>query len=78
MSQRKVCVVVNSRANYGRIKSFLRAAMDHPDLELQLIVGASALLYRFGSAIDIIRGDGFEPQAIVHSVVDGENSGHHG
>ena len=72
MSQRKVCVVVNSRANYGRIKSFLRAAMDHPGLELQLIVGASALLYRFGSAIDIIRGDGFEPQAIVHSVVDGE------
>ena len=72
MSQRKVCVVVNSRANYGRIKSFLRAAMDHPDLELQLIVGASALLYRFGSAIDIIRGDGFEPQAIVHSIVDGE------
>ena len=72
MSQRKVCVVVNSRANYGRIKSFLRAAMDHPDLELQLIVGASALLYRFGSAIDIIRDDGFKPQAIVHSVVDGE------
>jgi GDP/UDP-N,N'-diacetylbacillosamine 2-epimerase (hydrolysing) len=72
LSQRKVCVVVNSRANYGRIKSFLRAAVDHPDLELQLIVGASALLYRFGSAIDIIRGDGFEPQAIVHSVVDGE------
>ena len=72
MSQRKVCVVVNSRANYGRIKSFLRAAMDHPGLELQLMVGASALLYRFGSAIDIIRGDGFEPQAIVHSIVDGE------
>jgi UDP-hydrolysing UDP-N-acetyl-D-glucosamine 2-epimerase len=72
LSQRKVCVVVNSRANYGRIKSFLRAAMDHPDLELQLIVGASALLYRFGSAIDIIREDGFKPQAIVHSVVDGE------
>ena len=55
MSQRKVCVVVNSRANYGRIKSFLRAAMDHLDLELQLIVGASALLYRFGSAIGSFR-----------------------
>jgi UDP-hydrolysing UDP-N-acetyl-D-glucosamine 2-epimerase len=72
VSQRKICVVVNSRANYGRIKSFLRAASDHPELKLQLVVGASALLYRFGSAIDIIRGDGFEPQAIVHSVVDGE------
>jgi len=72
VSRRKVCVVVNSRANYGRIKTFMRAAADHPGLELQLIVGASALLYRFGSAIDVIRGDGFEPQAIVHSVVDGE------
>ena len=72
MSQRKVCVVVNSRANYGRIKSFLRAASDHPGLKLQLVVGASALLHRFGKAIDIIRGDGFEPQAVVHSIVDGE------
>jgi UDP-hydrolysing UDP-N-acetyl-D-glucosamine 2-epimerase len=65
-------VVVNSRANYGRIKSFLRAVQSHPDLDLQLIVGASALLYRFGSVIDVIRHDGFEPDAIVHSVVEGE------
>jgi len=72
VSQRKVCVVVNSRANYGRIKSFLRAASDHPGLKLQLVVGASALLHRFGKVIDIIRGDGFEPQAVVHSIVDGE------
>ena len=33
MSRRKVCVVVNSRANYGRIKSFLRAASNHPGLK---------------------------------------------
>ena len=55
MSRRKVCVVINSRANYGRIKSFLRAAQNHSGLELQLIAGASALLYRFGSAIDVMR-----------------------
>ena len=72
MSRRKVCVVINSRANYGRIKSFLRAAQNHPGLELQLIAGASALLYRFGSAIDVMRRDGFEPDAIVHSIVEGE------
>lgn len=72
MSRRKVCVVVNSRANYGRIKSFLRAAQDHPGLDLQLIAGASALLYRYGAAIDIMRRDGFEPSAIVHSIVEGE------
>ena len=72
MIRRKVCVIVNSRANYGRIKSFIHAAYNHPGLELQLIVGASALLYRFGSVIDIIRKDGFKPDAIVHSIVEGE------
>lgn len=72
MDRRKVCVVVNSRANYGRIKSFLRAAKSHPLLELQLIVGASALLYRYGAVVDVMRDDGFEPSAIVHSIVEGE------
>ncbi|MBT4744259.1 MAG: UDP-N-acetylglucosamine 2-epimerase (hydrolyzing) [Rhodospirillaceae bacterium] len=71
-SRRKICVVVNSRANYGRIKSVMRAVQDHPDLELQTIVGAS-LLYRFGHAVDNIRADGFEPSATVYSIVEGEN-----
>lgn len=69
---RKVCVVVFSRANYGRIKSFLCATRDHANLELQLIVGASALLYRFGSVIDVIKEDGFKPNSIVYSIVEGE------
>jgi UDP-hydrolysing UDP-N-acetyl-D-glucosamine 2-epimerase len=69
---RKVCVVVNSRANYGRIKSVLQAIKTHPKLELQLIVGASALLQRFGGVIDLIRSDGFEPNATVYSIVEGE------
>ncbi len=45
----------------------------HPDLELQLVVSASALLYRFGNVIEIIRRDGFEPNATVYLVVEGEN-----
>jgi UDP-hydrolysing UDP-N-acetyl-D-glucosamine 2-epimerase len=72
MTKRKICVVVNSRANYGRIKSFLRAAQGHPGLTLQLIVGASALLYRFGEVVKIMRQDGFEPNSVVHSIVEGE------
>lgn len=74
MSKRKICVVVNSRANYGRIKSFLKAVQNHEKLELQLIVGASALLYRFGSVINIIRKDGFEPVSVVYSIVEGETT----
>jgi UDP-hydrolysing UDP-N-acetyl-D-glucosamine 2-epimerase len=73
MALRKVCVVVLSRANYGRIKSALQAIKDHPDLELQLVVGASALLEKYGSAVDVMRKDGFEPDARVHIIIEGEN-----
>lgn len=73
MPHRKVCVIVNSRANYGRIKSVLKAVQEHPDLELQLVVGASALLYRFGKVVDIVRADGFEPSSVVYSILEGEN-----
>lgn len=71
--KRKICVVVASRANYGRIKSVLRAIKAHPDLELQLVIGASALLYRFGNVLDIIKKDGFIPNATVYIVIEGEN-----
>ncbi len=72
MNKRKVCVVVASRANYGRVKSLMRAIKLHPNLELQLIVGASVMLYRFGKAIDVIREDGFEPDRTIYYVVEGE------
>lgn len=70
--RRKICIVVNSRANYGRIKSVMIAIKKHPKLELQLLVGASALLHRFGSVVDIMRSDGFEPTAVIHSIIEGE------
>jgi len=69
---RKVCVVVGSRANYGSIKSVMRAVKAHPDLELQVIVGASALLDRFGSVVDVIERDGFVVNARVNMIVEGE------
>lgn len=47
----------------------------HPDLELQLIVGASALLERYGRVIDVIRSDGFDPDATVYLVLEGETPG---
>lgn len=70
--KRKVCVVVHNRANYGRIKTVMREISRHPELELQLVVGSSALLHRFGSVVNVIRNDGFEVSAVVHSIVEGE------
>jgi len=72
---RKVCVVVGSRANYSSIKSVMRAVREDSDLTLQLIVGASALLDRFGSVIDVIEADGFEANAKVTMIVEGETPG---
>jgi UDP-hydrolysing UDP-N-acetyl-D-glucosamine 2-epimerase len=69
---RKVCVLIGSRANYGSIKSAMRAIAAHPDLHLQLVVGASALLDRFGSVIDVIEADGFTADAKVAMIVEGE------
>lgn len=73
MSKRKICVVVASRANYGRVKYVLKAIRERDDLELQLIVGASALLQRFGKAVDVIKADGFEPVRSIYYIVEGEN-----
>ena len=73
MKKRKVCVVVNSRANYGRIKSVLRAIQNHSDLDLTLIAGASALLWRFGNVAEQIREDGFRVDAVIYSIIEGEN-----
>jgi UDP-hydrolysing UDP-N-acetyl-D-glucosamine 2-epimerase len=69
---RKVCVLIGSRANYGSIKSAMRAIAVHADLQLQLVVGASALLDRFGSVVDVIEADGFTPDAKVAMIVEGE------
>lgn len=72
MNKRKVCIVVASRANYGRIKYVMKAVKEHPELELQIIVGASTLLERFGKAIEVIKRDGFEPNRSLAYVVEGE------
>ena len=42
MRKRKICVVVTARPSYSRIRTALKAIAAHPDLELQLVVGASA------------------------------------
>ena len=71
--KRKVCIIVNSRANYGRIKSVLEALKSHQGISLQLVVGASAVLTRFGDVRKIIKNDGFEISSIIYSVIEGEN-----
>lgn len=70
---RKVCVVVTARPTYSRVKTVLQAVEAHVDLELQLVVAASALLDRYGRVIDQIEADGFTPVEEVHMIIEGEN-----
>ncbi|MGH9944021.1 MAG: UDP-N-acetylglucosamine 2-epimerase [Pyrinomonadaceae bacterium] len=71
--RRKVCVVVTARPSYSRIKTALRAVAARDDLELQLVIAASALLDRYGNAVRVVEEDGFEIAARVYMVLEGEN-----
>jgi UDP-hydrolysing UDP-N-acetyl-D-glucosamine 2-epimerase len=73
MPKRKICVVVTARPSYSRIKTALTAIKEHPELELQLVIAGSALLDRYGNAVDFIEKDGFEIAAKVFMVLEGEN-----
>jgi len=58
---RKICVFIGSRANWGRLKSVCKAIQEHPDLELQVITGASV----FNLPI--------EADAKIQCLVEGDN-----
>lgn len=73
MSKRKICVVITARPSYSRIKTALKAINKHPKLELQLVVAGSALLGRYGNAVDTIENDGFTIDEKVFMVLEGEN-----
>lgn len=73
MSKRKIAVVVTARPSYSRIKTVLSAINKHPKMELQLVVAASALLDRYGTAVNYIEKDGFVIAAKVFNVLEGEN-----
>lgn len=70
---RKVCVVITARPSYSRIKTALKAINSNPDLELQLVIAASALLDRYGTAVNFVENDGFNVSARVFMVLEGEN-----
>jgi len=70
---RKIAVVITARPSYSRVKTLLQGIKDNPKLELQLIVVASALLERYGAAVEIMRKDGFDVSATVFNVLEGAN-----
>jgi len=73
MLKKKICIVIHSRANYGSIKSVLKNIKKSKKLSLQIIVGGSALLDRFGSVVDIIKKDNFKVDKHINFLIEGNS-----
>jgi UDP-hydrolysing UDP-N-acetyl-D-glucosamine 2-epimerase len=71
--KRKICVVITARPSYSRIRSALLAIQSRDDLELQIIVGASGIIDRYGDISKIIAMDGFRVDAKIMNLLEGEN-----
>jgi UDP-hydrolysing UDP-N-acetyl-D-glucosamine 2-epimerase len=72
-ARRKVCVVITARPSYARIRSALEALRARPDVELQIVLAASALLERYGRVAEVIERDGFPVTWRIASIVEGED-----
>lgn len=72
-AKRKICVVITARPSYARIRTALDAIRTHKDLELQLVVAASAVLDRYGSAVRVMQKEGFRVDRTLYTVLEGEN-----
>lgn len=73
MGIKTICVVITARPSYSRVKTVLTAIKEHPNLVLQLVIAGSALLDRYGNAVDFITADGFDISEKVFTVLEGEN-----
>ena len=70
---RTICVVITARPSYSRVKTVLKAIENHDQLELKLVVAGSALLQRYGNAVQVIEDDGFRIDSKVYNVLVVEN-----
>ena len=66
----KICTIINSRANYGRIHSFLDVAKRNSKIDLTIILGSSAVLQKYGDISPILKKDGFKIYKKIYNIVE--------
>ncbi len=72
--KRKICFVITSQIHYGRSKLILEELKKRQDIELQIIVGGSALLSNYGDVLSLMEKDGFDCAAKLMITLEGGNS----
>ena len=70
--KRKICFPITSRVHYARQKRFLNLLNKHPKVELQLVVGGSILLEKYGEKfLPAIKLAGFNINETLFNVIEG-------
>jgi UDP-hydrolysing UDP-N-acetyl-D-glucosamine 2-epimerase len=69
--KRTICVVITARPSYARIRTAMEAMRDHPDIDLKVVVSATMVLERFGTASNIVEADGFEVEHKIFCMLEG-------
>lgn len=64
-AKRRIAVITGSRADFGLLRSVLRALANHTNVDTQLVVTGMHLLKKFGRTADAIRADGWKIAAEV-------------
>ena len=70
---KNICVVITARPSYSRIRSALFELKKYEDVNLQIVVAASAVLDTYGKVVNQVEKDGFNVSSMVYNVVSGEN-----
>src|SRR5262249_50286950 len=72
--KRRICFPLTSRAYYGRAQLLIRKLHDHPDVDLQLMLGGSILLDKYSHHIaEDIERNGFAISTSYFNVIEGGN-----
>ncbi len=70
--KKTLAVVINNRANYARIKSFLKLVLKDKKIKIHLILAASSLVEKFGELEKFIKRDGLKINKRIYTVIAGD------
>lgn len=70
---KKILFFIGSRANYSSIKSVMLEVKKRKKLKMQIILGASALIDKYGDLETVLISDGFKINKKIFFLIEGEN-----
>jgi len=71
MIKRKICFIITSKIHYSRSKLILEKLKKDKNVELQIVVGASALLDNYGDVLSLMKKDRFKCNAKITMTLSG-------